>query len=282
MAQAIRWLTRIGGALLGAKALLSLAIQLWPTPSPTWARPLLHSRWRRRYRDPAGTLRLLRIEPGMRVLELGPGSGLFTAEAARLVETHGQLIGVDLQLGMLRPLRRQVQAAGLRNILLTAATAEHIPLVDGSVDLIFAIAVLPMIRDKQQTLRELGRLLRPDGILAISEELIEPEYVPAIVTRRWCERAGFTLLTHRRTPWWYLLLFRRAAQPELPHTPAGAILSALPHAHRARGSHDHHTDDRLARDAVAPQPRVGIAGRAQHATASKRSAYRPHLPTNSP
>ena len=212
----MRWLAWIGGALLGAKVLLSLAIQLWPTPTPTWARTLLHSRWRRRYRDPAGTLRLLNIKPGMRVLELGPGSGLFTAEAARLVGAHGQLIGVDLQLGMLRPLRQDVQAAGLCNALLVAASAEHMPLADGSIDLIFAIAVLPMIRNKRQALAELGRLLRTDAVLAVSEELIEPEYVPAIMSRQWCKQAGFTLLRQHRTPWWYLLLFRRAPAHQAP------------------------------------------------------------------
>src|SRR5688572_522471 len=81
----IHWIGWLGAGLLGAKLLLSLAIQLWPIPTPVWARWLLHSRWRRRYRVPERTLALLDIQPGMQVLELGPGSGLFTLEAARLV-----------------------------------------------------------------------------------------------------------------------------------------------------------------------------------------------------
>jgi ubiquinone/menaquinone biosynthesis C-methylase UbiE len=144
----------------------------------------------------------------MRVLEIGAGSGLFTAEAARLVEPHGQLMSIDLQIGMLRPLRRELQAFGPRNILLAGATAEHLPLPDASIDLAFAIAVLPMIGDKQQALRELRRVLKPAGLLAVSEEVIEPEYVPAIVTRQWCRRAGFSLTAQIHRGWWYLQTFR--------------------------------------------------------------------------
>jgi ubiquinone/menaquinone biosynthesis C-methylase UbiE len=208
----IRWIGWFGAGLLGAKLLLSLAIQLWPTPTPPWARGLLHSRWRRHYRAPRLTLSLLGIQPGMRVLELGPGSGLFTIEAARLIGDQGQLVGVDLQMAMLRPLKQQIRAAGLDNVFLEAATAERLPLGDAGFDVALAIAVLPMVADKQRALEELRRVLKPGGLLAVSEEIIEPEYVPAMVIRRWCRRAGFTLAGQVRTGWWYMLLFRRPIQ----------------------------------------------------------------------
>jgi ubiquinone/menaquinone biosynthesis C-methylase UbiE len=195
--------------LLGAKLLVSLAIQLWPLPTPPWARWLLHSVWRRHYRAPARTLALLGMRPGMRVLELGPGSGLFTSEAALLLGDQGQLVCVDLQMAMLRPLKHGIRAAGLCNVSLQAATAEHLPLADASFDLVLAIAVLPMVRNKGQALLELRRVLKPGAILAVSEEIIEPEYVPAMLTRWWCHRAGFIFTSQIRTRWWYMLLFRR-------------------------------------------------------------------------
>ena len=208
MTQIVRWLAWIAGMIVGTKALLSIAIQVWPVPTPPWARGLLHSHWRRRYRDPARTTELLQITPGMRVLELGSGSGLFTAEAARQVGSHGKLLSVDLQIEMLRPLQQHVQEKELRNVILSATTAEHLPFPDNSFDLVFAIAVLPMIRNKQQALHELRRVLSPHGVLAVSEELIEPEYVPAFVTRQWCQRAGFTLTKRIHKRLWYMLLFR--------------------------------------------------------------------------
>jgi len=201
----------VGAGLLCAKLLLSLAIQLWPIPTPPWARWLLHTRWRRHYRAPKRTLELLGIQPGMQVLELGPGSGLFTLVAARLVGDQGRLVCVDLQMAMLRPLKQDIRVARLHHVFLQAATAEQLPLGDSSFDLVLAIAVLPMVPRKHQALLELRRVLKPSGLLAVSEELVEPEYVPALLTRRWSRRAGFTLVGHIRTPWWYMLLFRRPA-----------------------------------------------------------------------
>src|SRR5215208_6919263 len=189
-----------GAGLLCAKMLLSLAIQLWPIPTPPWARWLLHTRWRRYYRAPRRTLELLGIQPGMQVLELGPGSGLFTLEAARLVGDQGRLVCVDLQMAMLRPLKHDIQVVGLKNVFLQAATAERLPIRDSHFDLVLAIAVLPMVPHKHQALQELRRVLKPGGLLAVSEELVEPEYVPALLTRRWCRRAGFTLVGQIRTP----------------------------------------------------------------------------------
>jgi ubiquinone/menaquinone biosynthesis C-methylase UbiE len=211
LGRVIRSVGRLGAGLVGLKLLLSLAIQLWPIPTPPWARWLLHSRWRCYYRAPGRTLALLDIQPGMQVLELGPGSGLFTPEAARLVGWQGRLVCADLQLAMLRPLDRDIQAAGVRNVFLQVATAERLALRDSSFDLVLAIAVLPMIPGKLQALHELRRVLKPDGVLAVSEELLEPEYVPMFLTRRWCRRAGFTLVGQVRTAWWYMLLFRRPA-----------------------------------------------------------------------
>jgi ubiquinone/menaquinone biosynthesis C-methylase UbiE len=211
LGRAIRWLGWLGAGLLGMKLLLSLAIQLWPIPTPAWARWLLHSRWRSFYRAPGRTLALLDIQPGMQVLELGPGSGLFTLEAARLVGSQGQLVCADLQMAMLRPLDQEIRAAGLRNVFLQAATAERLALHDTSFDLVLAIAVLPMIPEKHQALHELRRVLKPGGLLVVSEELLEPEYVPMFLTRWWCRRAGFTLVGQVRTAWWYMLLFRRPA-----------------------------------------------------------------------
>ena len=204
----IGWLGWLGAGLLCAKLLLGLAIQLWPIPTPPWARWLLHTRWRHHYRAPRRTLELIGLQPGMQVLELGPGSGLFTLEAARMLAGQGRLVCVDLQMAMLRPLKQDIRVAGLKQVFLQAATAERLPIRDSSFDLVLAIAVLPMVPHKYQALQELRRVLKPGGLLVVSEEILEPEYVPAMLTRHWCRRAGFTLESQIRTGWWYMLFFR--------------------------------------------------------------------------
>jgi ubiquinone/menaquinone biosynthesis C-methylase UbiE len=144
----------------------------------------------------------------MRVLELGAGAGLFTVAAARLIDETGLLFSIDLQPAMLRPLQRLARAAGVANVHIQAADAAALPLADASVDLAYLIAVLPMLADKPGALAELRRVLKPRGLLAISEELPEPEYVPAAVTAWWCRRAGFELRERHGNLWCYTLIFR--------------------------------------------------------------------------
>jgi ubiquinone/menaquinone biosynthesis C-methylase UbiE len=208
----LRWGIRAVGAFLLAQVAVRAYLQLHPIPTPPAASFLLTGGWRRRYRDPARTLAPLGMRPGMRVLELGPGVGVFTAEAARLVGRSGLLLCVDLQPGMLRPLQRLVRRSRLANVQLQAGDAVALPLADASIDLAYLIAVLPMLPDKQRALGELRRVLKPGGVLAISEELVEPEYVPMGVIVRWCRRAGFLPFARYGNLWCYMLIFRRPGQ----------------------------------------------------------------------
>jgi SAM-dependent methyltransferase len=200
---------KIAAGLLLAKLAISIAIQLRPTPTPPVFRFLLNNPIRRRYRDPMTTLENIGVRAGMQVLELGPGVGMFTVAAARLVGDRGRLLCLDLQMSMLRPLQRLARRSRLTNVSVQAADAAALPLADSSVDLAYLIAVLPMIPDRRRALAELRRVLKPSGVLAISEELLEPEYVPAIVTAWWCRKAGFELRKRYGNLWCYTLVFHQ-------------------------------------------------------------------------
>jgi len=208
MRSLLRW--GVGGALalVLAQLVVRIYIRLHPIPTPLRASFLLTSGWRRRYRDPARTLAPLGMRPGMRVLELGPGVGVFSGEASRLIGPDGLLLCLDLQIGMLRPLQRLVRQAGLANVCVQAGDALALPLADGAIDLAYLIAVLPMIPNQQRALTELRRVLKPGGLLAISEELPAPEYVPLSVTMRWCRRAGFAPYARYGNMWCYMLIVR--------------------------------------------------------------------------
>lgn len=60
---------------------------------------------------------------------------MFTHDAARLLGDHGRLVCVDLQMAMLRPLQRDLRAAGARTAFLQAATAERLALSDASFEI---------------------------------------------------------------------------------------------------------------------------------------------------
>jgi ubiquinone/menaquinone biosynthesis C-methylase UbiE len=149
------------------------------------------------------------IQPGERVLELGPGPGSFTVEAARRTEPDGALVAADIQPKMIADVERKAQAAGLINVETHIASAYELPLDDGSIDRAFLVTVLPEIPDRQRALTELRRVLKPDGVLSITEEFLDPDYPLARTTARWAEKAGFELAERHGNWWIYTLNFRK-------------------------------------------------------------------------
>jgi ubiquinone/menaquinone biosynthesis C-methylase UbiE len=114
-------------------------------------------------------------------------------EAARRVGPEGRLIAVDIQPKMIAQAEKRVQEAGLTNVETHIADAYHLPLDDASVDRAFLIAVLPEIPDQARALIELRRVIRPGGVLSITEDFTDPDYPFAFETVRRVEAAGFSL-----------------------------------------------------------------------------------------
>lgn len=180
------------GAIVGSQVKLRFDHYTKPRPLPhQWGR-LLHHSWRLWYRKPAETLSVFGFAPGMTVLDLGCGAGIFTVEMAQMVGEGGQVHAVDLQEPLLRQAHQRVQAAGLQSrVHFHHCGAYALPLETNSIDLAVVVATLAQIPDKGAALRELYRVLKPGARLAISEEMPDPAYVPPQITRRWVEAAGY-------------------------------------------------------------------------------------------
>ena len=162
---------------------------------------------RRRYMRPV--LGRIGICPGERVLELGPGPGAFTLGAAQRVGTEGRLIAVDIQPEMIAQVERRVGEAGLTNVETQVASAHSLPLYSESVDRAFLITVLPEIPDRLRALAELHRVLRPGGMLSITEEFYDPDYLFLTETIRLVEAAGFRFEERFGNLWVYTANFRK-------------------------------------------------------------------------
>lgn len=180
------------------KAALQVVCQLRPMITPPQVGFVLDSGLRRWYRKTSAMLPAVDLRDSLHVLEVGGGVGTFTIPLAEQVAPDGKVFSVELQAGMLRQQARSVRRSGLENIWLHRADALQLPFADHSFDRAVLIAVLPMLRDKQRGLQELRRVLKPNGMLIVSEDLIEPEYVPLLVTRRWCTQAGFVEIKAQR------------------------------------------------------------------------------------
>ncbi|KPJ51469.1 MAG: hypothetical protein AMJ38_00380 [Dehalococcoidia bacterium DG_22] len=138
------------------------------------------------------------IDKGHTVLELGPGPGYFSVEVARRLGPEGRLVCVDIQPEMIGTLRRRLLREGVTNALPMVGDALGLPLADRSVDCAFLVTVLGEVPDRPKALAELRRVLKPGGILSITETLPDPDYQFPDVVRDLCRASGFRLLEHHR------------------------------------------------------------------------------------
>lgn len=117
---------------------------------------------------PQDVIRLLNLTSGMSIADIGAGSGFFALPFARAIEPGGWLFAVDLQLEMLEFLRAKLHSAGSpRNLELIAGEATATNLKDASCDLVFLGNVWHELDDHARVLREMARILRSGGWVAI-------------------------------------------------------------------------------------------------------------------
>jgi SAM-dependent methyltransferase len=97
---------------------------------------------------------------GRDVLDIGCGAGL---DLVRFARAGARVLGVELSEHALTLARGYLDVAGLKAPLVQADAA-NLPLADGSFDLVFCHGLLPFVRDERAVIREIRRVLRPDGM----------------------------------------------------------------------------------------------------------------------
>jgi len=120
-----------------------------------------------------------------RVLDVGAGPGTYFAALRRAIP-RGLLVGADLSLGMLHEARRTDAADDLLNL-----DVQDLPFADGSFDVALANHMLYHVPDVERALRELRRVLKPDGVLlaATNSAYTMPEL--ETLARRACTLLGY-------------------------------------------------------------------------------------------
>jgi ubiquinone/menaquinone biosynthesis C-methylase UbiE len=109
------------------------------------------------------------VRPGMTVMDVGCGMGVFSIGMARLVGAEGRVLAVDLQEPMLRVLRRRAERAGVSERIETVLCGADDLGVSAVVDFVLAFYMVHETPDVRAFLRQLRARLKPEGRLLVAE-----------------------------------------------------------------------------------------------------------------
>jgi ubiquinone/menaquinone biosynthesis C-methylase UbiE len=108
------------------------------------------------------------LHPGMDVLDCGCGPGTMTVQVGEVV-APGEVIGIDLEAAQFTVGRGQARERGLDNVRFQQASVYDLPCADESFDVVYAHAVLYHLDRPEAALREMHRVLRPGGLIAVRD-----------------------------------------------------------------------------------------------------------------
>ncbi len=109
------------------------------------------------------------LRPGARLLDVGCGPGTITADLARLVSPGGRVTAVDAAAGVLEDAAAVAAERGVENVEFAVADVHALDFADDTFDVVHAHQVLQHVADPVQALREMRRVCRPGGIVAVRD-----------------------------------------------------------------------------------------------------------------
>ena len=162
----------------------------------------------------------LALKPGMKVADLGSGSGVFTIPFAKAVGSTGKVYAIDIDKGLLAIIGDKAKAENLANIQTVVAEAKDSRIPE-PVDLIFVCDTMHHLPEQAEYVRQFAKQLNPNGRVAVIDFAegkwpsghesftIRPAQVDG-----WMQAAGFTRdSAHTFLPTNFFHIYKRSARP---------------------------------------------------------------------
>jgi ubiquinone/menaquinone biosynthesis C-methylase UbiE len=116
---------------------------------------------------------MLGLKTGMRILEVSPGPGVFQKLLRNDIGEKGQLVALDLSIGMLRQCQKKNRKL---NVELIHGNAQYLPFADNSFDALYHFGGINLFNDPQKAISEFIRVVRADGIVSWGDEGFSDDY----------------------------------------------------------------------------------------------------------
>ena len=169
--------------------------KIHPFPIPAFMTSVIDNSIRRRFiQKPHLIAERVNLEPGMKVIEIGPGKGNYTKAVASRILPDGIVHAIDIQERVINRLKQRLEKDMIKNIIPMINDVYNLTFENESIDRIFAIGCLPEIPNPVQALMELKRVLKPEGIISFSELFIDPDYPLRRTEKKWAKEAGLVFI----------------------------------------------------------------------------------------
>jgi ubiquinone/menaquinone biosynthesis C-methylase UbiE len=117
--------------------------------------------------DPEAVLKSFGLKPGMTVLDVGTGAGFYLPYLSKMVSDSGKVYAIDISPEAVEYAKSKVSQLGLKNVEVLTSQENKIPFPDNTVDFTYMAFVFHELEDPVKFLKELERVSKPIGYLAL-------------------------------------------------------------------------------------------------------------------